>query len=73
MFTLITCNLTILSGILRQAKDELKFLQHILEHKIFMNCVTRPCPRLPYQMFLTALAVSSTVSIFLTKKRLTSI
>lgn len=34
MFTLITCNLTILNDILRQAKGELKFLQHILEYKI---------------------------------------
>lgn len=40
MFTLITCNLVILSGILRQAKGELKFFQHILEQKTLPSCVT---------------------------------
>lgn len=54
MFTLITCNLVVLSDILRQAKGELKFLQHIVDHKTF-KLYDRPCPELPYKMFLTAL------------------
>lgn len=54
MFTLITCNLVILSGILRQGKGELKFLRHIVDHKTF-KLYDSPCPELSYKMFLTAL------------------
>lgn len=54
MFTLITCNLTILNDILRQAKGELKFLQHILEYKILGIVWQDLTQDFPYQMFLTA-------------------